>query len=112
MTVAPLAMRIARSRPSCGLSPRFRSAKHAQGSPFLNNPPGGLAAARCPPRPPRPVIDLTTNFRSPHHAGCEGFSQEGAFVTSFTNTQLIATGARHPRHLNARVSALLLLKYK
>ena len=34
-------------------------------------PPGGLAAAGATPPPPRPVINFTTNLRSPHHAGCE-----------------------------------------
>ena len=50
------------------------------------------------PPPSRPVINFTTNLRSPHHAGCE--------ENTFTN--IYRDGARHPRHLNARVSVLLL----
>ena len=67
-------------------------------------PPGGLVAAGAPPPPPRPVIYFTTNLRSPHHAGCE----ESTF-TKHTCT-IYRDGARHPRHLNARVGVLLLLK--
>ena len=56
-----------------------------------------------PPPPPRPVINFTTNC-SPHHAGCVA-------STFYQHTWTIyRDGARHPRHLNARVSALLLLK--
>ena len=43
-----------------------------------------------PPPPPRPVINFTTNLRSPYHAGCE--------ETSFTNINVpfIATARATP----------------
>jgi len=50
-----------------------------------------------PPPPPRPVINFTTNLRSPHHAGCEE-------QTSYRARTSYRDSARHPRHLNARVS--------
>ena len=33
--------------------------------------PQEAASLPVPPPPPRPVINFTTNLRSPHHAGCE-----------------------------------------
>ena len=43
-----------------------------------------------PPPPPRPVINFTTNLRSPHHAGCE----ENAFTN--THVPFIATARATP----------------
>ena len=33
--------------------------------------PQEASSLPVPPPPPRPVINFTTNLRSPHHAGCE-----------------------------------------
>jgi hypothetical protein len=43
-----------------------------------------------PPPPPRPVINVTTNLRSPHYAGCEENT-----VTN-TNVPFIATARATP----------------
>ena len=43
-----------------------------------------------PPPPPRPVINFTTNLRSPHHAACE----ENTFTT--THVPVIATARATP----------------
>ena len=43
-----------------------------------------------PPPPPRPVINFTTNLRSPHHAACE----EGTFTN--THVPVIATARATP----------------
>jgi len=64
--------------------------------------PQEASSLPVPPPPPRPMINFITNLRSPHHAACE--------ENTFTNTHVPAIdGARHPRHLNARVRVLLLL---
>ena len=33
--------------------------------------PQEASSLSVPPPPPRPMINFTTNFRSPHHAGCK-----------------------------------------
>ena len=48
--------------------------------------------------------ELRCRTRSPNHAGCE----ESTFTK--TTSTIYRDGARHPRHLNARVGVLLLLK--
>ena len=52
--------------------------------------PQEASSLPVPPPPPRPVINLTTNLRSPHHAGCE--------ENTFTNIHVpvIATARATP----------------
>jgi len=52
--------------------------------------PQEASSLPVPPPPPRPVINFTTNVRSPHHAGCE--------EKTFTNIHvpLIATARATP----------------
>jgi len=53
-------------------------------------PQGGLSLPVPPPPPPRPVINFTTNLRSPHHAA----SEENTFTN--THVPLIATARATP----------------
>ena len=52
--------------------------------------PQEASSLPVPPPPPRPVINFTTNLRSPHHAGCE--------ESTFTNIHVpfIATARATP----------------
>ena len=52
--------------------------------------PQEASSLPVPPPPPRPVINFTTNLRSPHHAACE--------ENTFTNTHVpvIATARATP----------------
>ena len=52
--------------------------------------PQEASSLPVPPPPPRPVINFTTNLRSPHHAGFE--------ESTFTNAHvpLIATARATP----------------
>ena len=65
--------------------------------------PQEASSLPLPPPPPRPVINFTTNLRSPRH----GLVRRALLPTHIYNL----SRRRAPlRHLNARVGALLLLK--
>ena len=62
--------------------------------------PKEASSLPVPPPPPRPVINFTTNLRSPHHAGCEHFTPALAHASSLDTDLTRNTRAPHftPQH--------------